>query len=138
MFQFSVFRCFDISRLRVLEHFHGDNRALSADDANGLTYGDILLADGFPHVTVYLHVARSAGTDRLCHLTRTSQQRVGIAWFVRVVLVQVTQCYWSDEQDAQQREDGKDEYLPVDAQAAHFRNNSKDGTDGEADDEKIT
>ena len=138
MFQFSVFRCFDISRLRVLEHFHGDDGALSADDANGLTYGNALLADGFPHVTVYLHVARSAGTDGLCHLARTSQQRVGIALFVRVVLVQVTQCYWSDEQDAQQREDGKDEQLPVDVQADGGADDAKDGSDGEADDEKIT
>ena len=79
MFQFSVFRCFDISRLRVLEHFHGDDGALSPDDANGLTYGNALLADGFPHVTVYLHVASCAGTDRLCYPTRTPQQRVGIA-----------------------------------------------------------
>jgi hypothetical protein len=52
--------------------------------------------------------------------------------------MQPTQGYWTDEYDAEKREDGEDEYLPVDAQAENCRNDGKHGTNGEADDEEVT
>ena len=52
--------------------------------------------------------------------------------------MQIAQGHRSDKQDAQQREDGKDENLPVNAQAAYCRDDGKDSTNGEADDEEVT
>ena len=115
-----------------------DDGALAVDDADRCPCGDVVArADGLPLVAVYLYVAVAALGDGLCYAPRATYQCIGIRRTVGLVLVQPAQGYRTDEDDAEQREDGKDEYLPVDAQPEDCRDQGEHGADGEADDEEV-
>ena len=75
----------------MLKCFYCNDGALAAYDTHGgaSRYFDGRSADGSPHVAVNLDIAILFRFDGFRHTSRTPQQRIGIAWFVGLVLVQV-------------------------------------------------
>ena len=71
------------------QSLYGDDGALAAYYAYGAPYRDISLADSFPQVAVNLYVATGSALDGFCYAPCSAKQRVGIAGFVWVVLVQI-------------------------------------------------
>ena len=136
IYNLTIYNLRFISRLECLD---GDDGALAADDAHGGAHGDECVgrADGAPLVAINLHVAVAAYGDGLCHLACASYQGIGVGGLVGIVLVQPAQGYGSHEEHAEQREYGKEEDLPIDAEAGYGAYDGEDGSDGEADDEEV-
>ena len=82
------------------QRFHRDDGAFAPYDANGLAYGNVLLAHCLPHVAVYLYIAAVTILDLFCHTSRPAKQRIGITCLVGVVLVQPAQGHRAYEDDA--------------------------------------